>query len=160
VRPLRIATLAAAALAALAATLLLAGCAKEEAEPVPASCIGEPSVLLTALAQAPRAVRLPGGTRLSRCVSAARSDSDLQSLGIALGRAADVLRARAAADPDAALQLGYLAGAVRSGARRTSGALATQLARRMTQLATLAPDAGAAATAALARGARAGESSG
>jgi Ser/Thr protein kinase RdoA (MazF antagonist) len=147
-------------LCALAAALLLAGCGKQEPDPVPASCVGEPSALLAAIARAPGRVVLQDGTRLSRCVSTARSDGDLQSLGISLGRLADALRARAATDPAAALQLGYLAGAVRTGARHASSGIADQLARRMTQLATLAPDASAAAVAALARGARAGESSG
>ncbi len=155
-RPLRIATLA----AALAAAVLLAGCGKREPEPVPTSCVGEGSVLLTALARAPRAVALPDGTRLSRCVSTARSDGDLQSLGISLGRVADALRARAATDAGAALQLGYLAGAVRAGARRASNGIADQLARRMTQLGTLDLGASPASAMALARGARAGESSG
>lgn len=156
VRPLRIATLG----AALAAALLLAGCGKQDPDPVPTGCVGEQAVLLAALTQAPRAVALPDGTRLSRCVSTARSDGDLQSLGISLGRVADTLRARAATDPDAALQLGYLAGAVRAGARRASSGIADQLARRMTQLGSLAPGASAASAAALTRGARAGESSG
>jgi hypothetical protein len=156
VRPSRIATLG----AALAASILLAGCVKQEPDPVPTSCVGEQAALLTALARAPRAVALPDGTRLSRCVSTARSDGDLQSLGLSLGRVADTLRARAAIEPDAALQLGYLAGAVRTGARRASSGIADQLARRMTQLGTLAPGASAASAAALARGARAGEVSG
>lgn len=160
-RPPRIATLdRIGILGALAAVLLLAGCGRQEPEAVPTSCVGEQSVLLAALAHAPHGVALHDGTRLSHCVSTARSDGDLQSLGISLGRLADTLRARAARDPAAALQLGYLAGAVRTGARRASGGIADQLARRMTQLATLGPGAGAAAAAALARGERAGESSG
>ncbi len=157
-RPLRLATLT--LLGVLGLFLPLAGCGKQEPDPVPVSCVGEHSGLLAALAQAPRAVALEDGTRLSRCVSTARSDGDLQSLGISLGRVADTLRARAATDPAAALQLGYLAGAVSSGARRAASGIADQLARRMTQLGTLGPGASAAATAALARGARAGERSG
>ena len=156
-RPLRIVI---GLVGALAAGLLLAGCAKQEPDPVPASCVGEPSGLLAALTRAPAAVALADGTRLSRCVSTARSDGDLQSLGISLGRVADVLRARAPTDPEAALQLGYLAGAVRTGARRASNGIADQLARRMMQLAALDSDASVAAVAALARGMRAGESSG
>ena len=70
------------------------------------------------------------------------------------------LRARAQADPNAALQLGYLAGAVRTGARHATAGIAAQLARRIEQLATLRPGASAAASAALARGLRAGEASG
>ncbi|MEA2194786.1 MAG: hypothetical protein QOG42_1220 [Solirubrobacteraceae bacterium] len=143
----------------LVAVLLLAGCTMED-DPVPLTCIGEPAGLLAALGHAPGAVALQDGTRLSRCVSSARTNGDLQSLGIAFGRAADALRARAATDTRAALQLGYLAGAVRTGARHASGGIAAQLARRMAQLATLAPGASRAAAAALARGARAGESSG
>ncbi len=144
---------------AVAAVLGVAGCTQEP-DSVPVSCLGEPAGLLTALRQAPEAVTLQDGTRLSRCVSTARTDGDLQSLGISFGRTADALRARADTDPAAALQLGYLAGAVRAGARRATSGVAVQFARRMGQLATLGPGAGAAATSALARGARAGESSG
>jgi hypothetical protein len=147
-------------LAALAAALLLVACGARDPDPVPAVCTGDPAALVAAIARAPGTVALEDGTRLSRCVSNARSDGDLQSLGIAFGRLADTLRARAATDPAAALQLGYLAGAIRAGARRASAGIADQLARRMSQLATLAPDASPAAVAALARGARAGESRG
>ena len=154
-RPLRIATIG-----VLAAALLVAGCSKQDPAPVPASCVGEPMTLAAAIARAPGPVTLQDGTRLSRCVATARSDGDLQSLGISLGRLADSLRARAGTEPDAALQLGYLAGAVRLGARRAGGNIADQLARRMTQLAALPAEASAASVAALARGARAGESTG
>jgi hypothetical protein len=144
---------------AAVAALLLAGCTKED-DPVPVSCLGEPAALVAALRQAPGPVALADGTRLSRCISTARTNGDLQSLGIAFGRTADALRAQAATDPRAALQLGYLAGAVRAGARGATSGIADQLARRIGQLATLAPGASPAAAAALARGARAGESSG
>jgi hypothetical protein len=146
-------------LAALAGALALAGCTTTP-DPVPVSCIGEPAGLVAALRRAPAAVTLEDGTRLSRCVSTARTDGDLQSLGISLGRTADVLRLHAATDPAAALQLGYLAGAVRTGASHATSGVAAQLARRMTQIATLGPGASAAATSALARGARAGERNG
>jgi len=147
------------ALGAAALVLGLAGCTKEP-ETVPVSCFGEPAGLLTALRQAPDAVALSDGTRLSRCVSTARTDGDLQALGISFGRAADTLRARADDDPAAALQLGYLTGAARAGARSATSGIAEQLARRMGQHAALGPRAGAAATTALARGVRAGERSG
>lgn len=147
---------------ALAAIVLvaLAGCSKQEREVVPTSCFGQPAQLMTALRQAPRAVVLEDGTRLSRCVSRARTDGDLQSLGISFGRVADALRARAQTDAGTALQLGYLAGAVQAGARGAPGGLADQLARRLRQLAALGPGADAAAAAALARGMRAGEAGG
>jgi len=159
VGPLRNAVTGPAGALAALALLLLGGCTKEP-DPVPAACVGEPPALLAALAHAPRAVVLADGTRLSRCVSTARTDGDLQSLGIAFGRVADALREQAASDPAAALRLGYLAGAVHAGAASGHSGIALQLARRVEQLATLAQDAGAAATAALRRGLRAGASSG
>jgi hypothetical protein len=159
VGPLRHATLVrTCALTALVAAPV-AGCTKQP-DPVPAACFAEPAVIVTALRHAPAAVVLTDGTRLSHCVGAARTDGDLQSLGIARGRAADRLRPRARTDPLAAGQLGYLAGAVRAGAAHSSAGFADQLARRIGQLAMLGPDASPAAVAARALGDRAGERSG
>ena len=141
------------------ALLPLASCTNEP-DPVPAACFGGPAPMLSALERAPGAVALGDGTRLSRCVSAARTDGDMQSLGLVFVRMADTLRAQAARDPAAALRLGYLAGAVQSGAATGHGGIALQLGRRVEQLATLAQDAGAASTAALRRGRSAGASSG
>lgn len=146
-------------LVAAAATLALAACAQDR-DSVPAACIGEPAGLVSALRRAPRTVALPDGTRLSHCVDSARTDADLQGLGFALGRTADLLQARTATDPAAAVQLGYLAGAVRAGAHRATSGIAEQLGRRIAQLAALQPGAGSAAATAWARGARAGERSG
>ena len=157
--PIRIATLRLGALGAML-LLVLAGCSKQEREVVPVACFGEPAELMSALRQAPGAVALADGTRLSGCVSSARTDGDLQSLGISFGRLADALRGRVESDASAALQLGYLAGAVRAGARRAPGGLADQLARRIQQLAELGPGAPPAAQTALARGLRAGEARG
>jgi hypothetical protein len=139
--------------------LLLAGCASEE-EPVPGACLDRPEAILRALAAAPGAVALADGTRLSSCVSRARTDSELQTLGLAFMRVADTLRAQAASNPDAALRLGYLAGAVTTGAASSSGSVAAQLARRVQQVAALERGAGAGAVAALRRGLRAGASGG
>ena len=146
-------------MAALLPALLIAGCS-DGRDPMPVACGGEPEALLAALRQAPAAVALHDGTRLSDCVRSARGEGELQSLGVAYLRAADALRASAATDAAAALQLGYLAGAVRSGAGRTQGGLAAQLARRVEQAAALEPGASAAAGAALSRGRRAGEARG
>jgi len=159
VGPLRNAATSPARALAVLFLLALGGCTKDP-DPVPAACLGDPAALLAALGRAPGAVVLADGTRLSRCVSAARTDGDLQSLGIAFGRVADTLREQAASDPDAALRLGYLAGAVHTGAASGHSGIALQLARRVEQLATLAQDAGSASTAALRRGLRAGASSG
>jgi hypothetical protein len=147
-------------LAALLAVVLIAGCSKEERAQVPTACFAEPRTMLAALERAPGAVALQDGTVLSRCVSAAHTDGDLQALGLTLIGAADALRADAGADPGAALRLGYLAGAVHAGAAKSSGAIAAQLARRVEQAATLAADAGPASVSALAHGRRAGERAG
>lgn len=137
----------------------LAGCA-EQAAPIPAACFDGPAAILSALERAPMTVQLADGTRLSSCVRSARTDGELQSLGIAFVRVADTLRPRAGAQPPAALRLGYLAGAVKAGAQRSSGSIAAQLARRVEQVAGLGAGASAASQAALARGRAAGERGG
>ena len=145
------------AIAALA-PLVLAGCGSG-AKPLPPGCLARPPAMLAALERAPQAVVLEDGTSLSRCTRLARTDADLQTVGFTFMRVADTLRRQAPADPDAALRLGYLAGAVRAGAAAGSGQSA-QLARRVEQVAVLEQDAGGAAAAALRRGVRAGQSSG
>ncbi len=139
--------------------LLLTGCAEAERDPVPAACLGAPASFVRALARAPAAVRLTDGTRLSTCVRLARSDSDLQALGLALTAAADVLRARVAANPGAAAGLGYLVGAVGAGVERNQQ-LATELGRKVERAAGLDEAAPAPARAALDHGRLAGASSG
>lgn len=146
-------------LAVVISAVLVAGCG-EEPETVPTACFDGAATVLSALRQAPDGVALPDGTRLSSCVDSARTEGDLQSLGIVFVRAADALRADAGSRPGAALQLGYLAGAVRAGARRSSGSIAAQLARRVEQVAALEQGASPAAAAALGRGRQAGERSG
>ncbi len=149
-RPRTATTAAASTLA-----LLLAGCSTQDRALAPA-CTGEPEAVLAALRRAPEPVTLRDGTKLSACISVARSAADLQTLGITLVRVADSLRGRAAGDDRAALQLGYLAGAVQAGARHASGGIAGQLARRVEQVAALGPDAPRASREALQRGLRAG----
>jgi hypothetical protein len=150
-------TAAAGVLAALA-LLPLAGCTQER-EPLPAGCLAPPAALQAALRQAPPAL-IDGATRVSRCVSAARTDGDLQSLGILFVRVADTLRPQAASDPDAAYALGYLGGAVARGAEASSDRLAAQLARRVAQVTALDEGAHGRCVAALARGRRDGERAG
>lgn len=143
-------------LVVMTVAVLVAGCATTR-DPLAQACLDGPRAVLTALEQAPGPVRLEDGTRLSGCIESARSDGDLQSLGFVFVRVADMLRADASARPDAALRLGYLAGAVKAGAARSSGSIAAQLARRVEQVATLREDASPASAAALARGRLAGE---
>jgi len=137
---------------------LLGGCA-EEREAVPAACLGTPASVLSALRAGPP-IALADETRLSHCVSSARTDGDLQSLGLLFVRVADTLRTQAGADPDAAFALGYLSGAVSRGAARSSGAIAAQLTRRVDQVAALDPGASASAEAALEQGRGAGRRAG
>jgi hypothetical protein len=146
-------------LAAAIVALLLAGCATSEPEPEPAACGAPAATFVRALERAPGAVRLADGTRLSTCVGRARSDADLQSLGLSLTSAADTLRERVAGDPAAAAGLGYLTGAVRAGVATNAG-LATELGRRVERAATLGDGASRAAVAAHAGGLRAGADGG
>jgi hypothetical protein len=139
--------------------LLLAGCATQDDEPMPLACQAAPATVVTALERAPAAVRLADGTRLSTCVSRARSDGDLQLLGLTLTAAADLLRGRLASDPAAAAGLGYLTAAVHAGVAANQG-LATTLGRKVDGATALPADAPPAARAALASGLRAGAGSG
>jgi hypothetical protein len=139
--------------------LLFAGCATVQDDPVPAGCLGAPATIVQALAQAPGAVRLADGTRLSTCVRRARADGDLQALGMSLITVADTLHARVASAPAAAAGLGYLAGAVRAGVAANQG-LAAELGRRIERATALGDDAPQPARAAHARGLLAGASSG
>ncbi len=139
--------------------LLLAGCSEHEDEPLPAACLDGPAAFVLALQRAPAAVRLADGSRLSTCVRRVRSDGDLQELAVALTTAADTLRGQVARDPGAAVMLGYLAAAVRTGAEANQS-LASELGRRIERVSALRGDAPPAARAAHDRGLRAGGRSG
>ena len=113
------------------ATLAAAGCGEDD-RPLPAACATGPGPAVRALTSAPGPVRLAGGTKLSSCVERARSDADLQTVGSVLTRTADELAGAMDRSDEAALQLGYLVGAVRKGARHTSG-IHEELVRRVEQ---------------------------
>ncbi len=137
--------------------LLLAGCDTSEPDPLPVACLGKPATFARALERAPARVRLEDGTSLSRCVHlGAARDGDLQALGSTLLRVADDLHLAAGTNPEVAVRLGYLIGAVRRGAKQTPG-VAAQLARRIEQTASLED---ALARVALLRGVALGEESG
>jgi hypothetical protein len=151
-----------AALLAVAAGLgAAAGCGGSDPARVDQACLDSPGAIEQALARAPEPVTLASGTRLSDCVSRARTDADLQNAGLVLTRAADHLADRARqGDASAALDLGYLVGAARRGAARTNG-IHAELAHRVESAARVLADGGAPATAAaLQRGLRAGEATG
>lgn len=138
----------------------IAACGRGD-PPFDQACAESAQAIERALARAPERVALPGGTRLSRCVAAARSDSDLQNAGATLTSAADDLADRSLhGDARAPLELGYLIGAARAGARHSAG-IQDELVRHV-ELAGARVVGGAppAARAALARGIRAGEARG
>ena len=135
------------------------GCTKTEEARVAPSCLEGPGAVTGALRAAPSSVRLADGTPLSACVRDADSGADLQNLGGALTRVGeDLEEAALAGDAEAAVQLGYLAGAARRGAPNDSE-IQTELVRRLERSAAL-EGAPAAVTQAAERGFRAGERTG
>ena len=142
---------------ALLAAASLAACGASGEPALDEACMSDPAAIEHALTRAPRPVTLPSGTRLSQCVSNARSDADLQTAGAVLTRAADHLSAQArTGDTDAALRLGYLVGAARRGAAETNG-IGLELSHRLEVSARRLPPEGQADYD---RGVRAGERSG
>jgi len=120
--------------AALAVSLALAfGACTKDAPPLPRACIDtDQDGYERALAGAPGAVVLPGGTPISMCVRRVRTDADLQNLGAVVHRVAEGLavRARDGGNARAAVQLGFLSAAVSRGAARSNG-ISSELARRV-----------------------------
>jgi hypothetical protein len=144
------------AIGALAA-LALIGCGEDD-DPLPAACTSGVRATVQALAAAPSQVRLPGDTRISTCVDRARSDAEIQEVGAILTRVADELAGALPASDRAAIQLGYLIGAVREGGR-TTGGIHEELIRRLEQTPGL-DGAPPARRAAFRRGEAAGQSTG
>lgn len=138
--------------------VVLAGCGRETAGTLPAACHfpDGPRTVLTALKAAPGNVRVDG-TPLSKCLVREADAADVQSVGAVYVDTASQLAssARAAPHSAAAVQLGYLVGAVRQGASKTAG-IHYELERRvegeLSGIDTRAPE--------FVRGERAGESSG
>lgn len=147
-------------LAAIAVALIaLTACGADEPA-LDGACTESTAAIERALRRAPRPVTLSSGTRLSECVSSARSESDLQTAGLVLTRVADALAARArAGDERAAVALGYLVGAARRGAARTAG-IHAELQRRVERAPAYLDEGGPTVVAALRRGIRAGEKAG
>lgn len=137
---------------------LLAGCGRDTSGDLPAACHfpDGPRTVRTALAGAPTNVSIDG-TPLSKCLVREADPGDVQAVGAVYVQTASDLasRVRAAPHSAAAVQLGYLVGAVRRGASRTAG-IHYELERRveaeLNGIDTRAPE--------FARGERAGESAG
>ena len=100
--------------------LVAIGCGNDEHR-VPVACLD--GNVSQALVKAPGEVRLEGETKLSECFNRAATPAEIQEVGAVFVSAAEKLSARARTNPHspAALQLGYLVGAVRRGARTDTG---------------------------------------
>ena len=142
----------------LAVVLALAavGCGEDQPS-LPLACTAEEAAIARALEAAPGDVRLEDGTLLSTCVSRARNDAQLSSMGFLLTAVAEDLgiRARERQSPELARRLGFLAGAVQRGSDRTNG-IQAELARRVARAAVKLDGSGAAVQRALVEGTRAG----
>lgn len=121
------------------APLAIAGCGSQE-EATPVACLEGPVAYEEALAAAPGQVRLQGETPISGCLVRNQSGGDLAGVGEAMVTVATELNAAARAEPggEAALQLGYLLGAVKRGAEGSEG-IHSDLVRRLTVAARYAP---------------------
>lgn len=139
--------------------LAVAACGEREAR-LDDACVESPEQIERALARAPQPVTLDDGTRLSDCVSRARSDADLQEAGTALTDTASRLAASARdGSSPAALRLGYLIGAARRGGARSNG-IHAELVRRLERAGAPLSEDAVTIAAALSRGLQAGEASG
>lgn len=110
---------------------LLAGCGGKTQKALPAACTtGGPEPIAKALTNAPAAVRIDG-VALSACFSRKSDNADVQVMGGNFLAVAQRLHDTAAGDPagDAAVQLGYLLGAARRGAKSTG--VHEELVRRL-----------------------------
>ena len=133
--------LRASAIALIALGVLLTGCGSKKEDTAPAACLATPAGYLTALERAPGAVRLPGDVPISDCLVPNQTGGQLASVGHSMVIAASRLNVEARRDPagPAALQLGYLLGAVSKGA----DAIHTDLVRRLNSAAHFSEGGGA-----------------
>jgi hypothetical protein len=160
-------TLALLSLAAAAA--LLAGCGGSgRAEGAPAACREGTAAILDALRGAPGEVVLGGEAPLSECLVPGAEEGELADLGEGALAAANRLNSEAraggggAGGARAALEVGYLVGAIARGETHTEG-VHNELLRRLTVSAKFAPHGESLPPgflAAYAKGFRAGRSHG
>jgi hypothetical protein len=117
------------ALAAAVVVIAVAGCGTKQNDLAPAACLATNQAYLTALERAPGEVRLAGSTPISDCLVPEQDAGQLANVGHELIIAATKLNVEARRDPsgNAAVQLGYLIGAVAKGA----DAIHTDLVRRL-----------------------------
>ena len=104
------------ALAAVVLGLAAGGCRQEEAT-YPPECSNGPTALRGALQQAPDGEVAIEGVRLSECLVASNAAGPLASFGgSAIAVAGPLVERSRAGDERAAVQLGYLRGALQRGA--------------------------------------------
>lgn len=141
--------------AAILCLLALSACSRED-EATPEGCLAPAEAVLRALERAPGRVSLEG-TPLSACLTDTTDGNALQSVGSAYLDAATALADRAAREPEgeAALQLGYLLGAVKRSEAGAQG-VGYELGRRLRSEAARVEEG----SRAFARGERAGASGG
>jgi hypothetical protein len=127
--------------AVLIAAILVpaSGCGSADEE-TPAACLSGPAAYSRALHDAPEAVSLGGGTKLSDCLTENQSAGELTQVGGAMVAVATSLnaQARAPGGEAAARRLGYLIGAARHGAEGTDGIHAS-LVQRLASAAEFSP---------------------
>jgi hypothetical protein len=147
----------------MAAPILLgvAGCGQKKNDLAPASCLVSSEGYLRALERAPGPVRLAGTTPISDCLVPEQDGGQLANIGQEMVIAATRLNVEARRDPagPAALQLGYLIGAVGKGA----DTIHTDLVRRLNAGARFSASGGALSAEferAFGRGYAAGHTSG
>jgi hypothetical protein len=106
----------------VALAALIGGCGND-VHHVPVACEEGAGQVRTALAKAPGEVRLETGTKLSDCFTRAADPAEIQQVAGIFIDAAERLAGDARAKPHspAALQLGYLVGAMRRGTGHTQG---------------------------------------
>jgi hypothetical protein len=114
--------------------------------------------VLGVLRAAPGTVAFDDRTLISTCVKRSTDTGQVQTLGFTYVATAESLVKRMAHSDAAALELGFLVGAVRRGANQTNG-LQLELVRRLDQVAGVGGPAGARGTA-YRRGTAAGEDHG
>jgi hypothetical protein len=150
-----------AALVAAVVLLGAAGCGTKQHDQAPAACLVTNEVYLRALERAPGVVRLANDTPISACLVPEQEAGQLANIGHEMIIAATKLNVEARRDPggSAAVQLGYLIGAVAKGA----DAIHTDLVRRLNSAARFNETGGtlpASFERAFGRGYAAGHSSG
>jgi hypothetical protein len=126
---------------AIALGALIGGCGSSADDEAPAACLSTNQGYLRALEKAPAEVRLGGTTPISDCLVPEQEAGQLANVGHELIVAATKLNAEARRDPggDAAVQLGYLLGAVSKGA----DPIHTDLVRRLNSAARFSEGGGA-----------------